>query len=71
MLNRSLPYFLEDRTGVFTSSDFDDIYDRLFLRVSPAPSHSPSPFALMIYNTGRRSSPAHPPVRPSPAFAPI
>ena len=57
MLNRSLPYFLEDRTGVFTASDFDDIYDRVFLRVAPSSSHSP--FALTIYNTGRRSSPTH------------
>lgn len=62
MLNRSLPYLLEDRTGVFTTSDFDDIYDRLFLRVSPpppsSPSPTPSPFSLMIYNTGRRSTSA-------------
>ncbi|THH02232.1 hypothetical protein EW026_g632 [Hermanssonia centrifuga] len=65
MLNRALPYYLEDRTGVFTGSDFDDMYDRMFLRVSPPPSHlshapsspaSPSPFSLMIYASTRRSS---------------
>lgn len=61
MLNRQLPYFLEDRSGIFTATDYDDIYDRLFLRVAPAPSHSPTPFALTIHNTGRRSSPTHTP----------
>jgi hypothetical protein len=29
-----LPYTLEDRTGHALSSDFDDIYDRLFLKLS-------------------------------------
>lgn len=42
MLNRTLPYYLEDRTGVYTASDYDDIYDRLFLRVSSSSSSSPS-----------------------------
>lgn len=58
MANRALPYFLEDRTGRYASSEFDDIYDRLFLRVAPPPEHAGSPGAstLMIYNAGRRSS---------------
>ena len=33
MINRVLPYYLEDRTGHYTGTDFDEIYDRLFLRV--------------------------------------
>ncbi|KAH9928934.1 uncharacterized protein B0H18DRAFT_999460 [Fomitopsis serialis] len=45
MSTGALPYYLEDRSGSYAGSDFDDIYDRLFLRV-----------ALMIYNVGRRSS---------------
>lgn len=71
MINRALPYYLEDRTGLFSGSDFDDIYDRMFLRISSTPSHlsylappaytspsaSPSPFSLMVYVATRRSSP--------------
>lgn len=59
MVNRSLPFYLEDRTGQYTGSDFDEIYDRLFLRIArPPPSqvaHFPET-TLMVYNTGRRSS---------------
>lgn len=44
MINRTLPYYLEDRTGLHTSSDFDDVYDRLYLRVSTSSSSlAPSP----------------------------
>ena len=70
MVNRTPPYYLEDRAGVFTASDFDDSYDRLFLQVASPPSHvaflvsptspqsqSPSPFSLMVYSAARRSSP--------------
>ena len=28
-----LPLVLEDRTGAYTTTDFDDIYDRAFFRV--------------------------------------
>ncbi|OBZ65416.1 hypothetical protein A0H81_14581 [Grifola frondosa] len=57
MLNRSLPYFLEDRTGLFTGSDFDDVYDRMFLRVArPSEPSSQRDDTLMVYNVGRRSS---------------
>ena len=58
MINKALPYYLEDRSGSYTGSDFDDIYDRLFLRVV-RPQGSPmncSPTTLMIYNVGRRAS---------------
>ncbi|KAI0773540.1 hypothetical protein C8Q74DRAFT_1368123 [Fomes fomentarius] len=59
MINRSLPFYLEDRTGQYTGSDFDEIYDRLFLRVARPPptqvAHFPET-TLMVYNTGRRSS---------------
>ena len=59
MMNKVLPYYLEDRTGLYTGTDFDEVYDRLFLRVArPHPSQA-SHFAestLMVYNTGRRSS---------------
>ena len=36
-----LPFILEDRTGLVASSDFDDIYDRLSLRVTERASSSP------------------------------
>lgn len=59
MINKALPYFIEDRTGQYTGSDFDEIYDRVFLRVArPPPGHA-SHYAettLMVYDTGRRSS---------------
>ncbi|KAI0693478.1 hypothetical protein BC835DRAFT_1072133 [Cytidiella melzeri] len=57
MLNRSLPYFLEDRTGIFTHTDFDDIYDRLFLKVFPHGHTSQNPFLFTIHSTARRSTP--------------
>ncbi|KAH7922882.1 hypothetical protein BV22DRAFT_1016424 [Leucogyrophana mollusca] len=52
-----MPYVLEDRTGVMAMSDFDDIYDRLFLRVTPHP-HPPdgNNNVWAIYTMGRRSS---------------
>ncbi|PCH41781.1 hypothetical protein WOLCODRAFT_137583 [Wolfiporia cocos MD-104 SS10] len=56
MINRSLPYFLEDRTGQFTGSSFDDIYDRLFLRVAHPTEGPGADTTLMLYNVGRRSS---------------
>ncbi|KAH9890399.1 hypothetical protein C8Q73DRAFT_667299 [Cubamyces lactineus] len=60
MLNRSLPYLLEDRTGHYAGSDFDEIYDRLFLHVSRSPptirEGDYTESTLVVYDTGRRSS---------------
>ncbi|CCM03250.1 uncharacterized protein FIBRA_05376 [Fibroporia radiculosa] len=59
MINKTLPYFFEDRSGQYTSSDFDDIYDRLYFRVAPPDHHvtsKDSESTLMVFNTGRRSS---------------
>jgi len=50
-----LPYILEDRSGVYNSSDFDDIYDRLFLRIAESSRDAESSVS-MIYDMGRRSS---------------
>ncbi|KAI0765566.1 hypothetical protein BC629DRAFT_1703953 [Irpex lacteus] len=74
MLNRALPYFLEDRTGHLSDTEYDDIYDRMFLHVSsssPSPPSSPTspssspasqPLTITISSTPRRSSPlSHPP----------
>ncbi|KAI0765561.1 hypothetical protein BC629DRAFT_1293484 [Irpex lacteus] len=69
MLNRALPYFLEDRTGQLSDTEYDDIYDRLFLHVSSSSPSSPSspspqPLTITISSTPRRSSPhshSHPP----------
>ncbi|KAI0637507.1 hypothetical protein C8Q77DRAFT_370766 [Trametes polyzona] len=58
MINRSLPYFFEDRTGHYHNSEFDEVYDRMFLRVARPPAHQAAHFAdttLMVYDTGRRS----------------
>ncbi|KIK68850.1 hypothetical protein GYMLUDRAFT_34843 [Collybiopsis luxurians FD-317 M1] len=52
MYSDPLPYVFEDRTGQFDSSDFDDIYDRLFYRVARDPQRT----ATMVYDMGRRAS---------------
>lgn len=46
-----LPIILEDRSGQYDASDFDDIYDRLFLRIAPSENQT-----NRIYNMGTRSS---------------
>lgn len=56
MIAKPFPFFLEDRTGLHTGSDFDDIYDRMFLRVGPYEKMSGMDTTLGIYNVGRRSS---------------
>ena len=68
MIHRPLPYYLEDRTGDFQSSDFDEAYDRLFLRVARAPTGDDAP-KLLVYDTGRRSS-ARRPLAPREAIEP-
>src|ERR1700751_1312485 len=54
---QELPYILEDRTGLVAGSDFDDIYDRIFLRVAKAPSsHQGETSTLMVYKMSQRAS---------------
>ncbi|KAH9962458.1 hypothetical protein BC827DRAFT_222423 [Russula dissimulans] len=48
-------YFFEDRTGLLTGSDFDEVYDRGFLRVSSTPQRTRNA-GLMIYDMGQRST---------------
>ncbi|KAJ8095183.1 hypothetical protein PM082_010405 [Marasmius tenuissimus] len=48
-----LPYIFEDRTGALTLSDFDDMYDRLFFRISRPVPQKP---VTMIFNMERRAS---------------
>jgi hypothetical protein len=55
MRSAPLPYILEDRSGIYNASDFDDIYDRLFLRIAES-SHDAETSVSMIYDMGRRSS---------------
>ncbi|THU90300.1 hypothetical protein K435DRAFT_760451 [Dendrothele bispora CBS 962.96] len=50
---RPLPYVFEDRTGQLLGSDFDDMYDRLFFRVSRPVPNKP---VTMIYDMGRRAT---------------
>lgn len=57
----ALPFVLEDRTGLVSSSDYDDIYDRLSLRVTehPSPPHSPDGTpqrVLFVYDMPQRWS---------------
>ncbi|KZT23224.1 hypothetical protein NEOLEDRAFT_1069911 [Neolentinus lepideus HHB14362 ss-1] len=52
---KGLPYILEDRNGSLTATDFDDIYDRVFLRVAQAPQRSQHALSV-IYDMGRRSA---------------
>jgi hypothetical protein len=56
MLNQALPYFLEDRTGQLTHTHLEDIYDRLFLSITPSATQ---PLVLDISNTGRRTTTRH------------
>jgi hypothetical protein len=55
MRSAPLHYILEDRSGVYNDSDFEDIYDRLFLRIAES-SRDAETSILMIYDMGRRSS---------------
>ena len=48
-------YFFEDRTGVLTGSDFDEVYDRAFLRITSMPQRTRTS-GLMIYDMGQRST---------------
>ena len=48
-------YYFEDRTGLVASSDFDEVYDRKFLRVSSTPQRTQNA-GIMIYDMGRRST---------------
>ena len=52
LLMLHLPLSLEDRTGVNTASDFDDIYDRVFLHVATHPGTS----TVNIYKMSQRGS---------------
>lgn len=54
MYGRPLPYVLEDRTGANTSSDFDEIYDRVYFRVARSPQSKPT--TTMIYNMNSRAT---------------
>ncbi|KAH7923155.1 hypothetical protein BV22DRAFT_1048391 [Leucogyrophana mollusca] len=49
MTTYGMPYFLEDKTGKLTESDFVDINDRLCLRLR-CTAREPTHTAYMIYN---------------------
>jgi len=46
------PYVLEDRTGVNSASDFDDMYDRIFFRIARPPRRT----TTMVYSMNIRGS---------------
>ncbi|KAI0051481.1 hypothetical protein FA95DRAFT_1554574 [Auriscalpium vulgare] len=48
-------YYFEDRTGLVGGSDFDEAYDRQFLRVSSTPQRTQNA-GLMVYDMGQRST---------------
>ncbi|THH08291.1 hypothetical protein EW146_g9041 [Bondarzewia mesenterica] len=48
-------YFFEDRSGLVANSDFDEVYDRMFLRVSSTPQRTQNA-GYMIYDMGHRST---------------
>lgn len=50
-----MPFTFEDRTGQLKGSDYDDIYDRMFIRVTTYPSAG-NGTTLAIYVMGRRST---------------
>lgn len=49
------PLVFEDRTGQYSTTDLDDIYDRMFFRVAQH-SVSPSQTIILIYDRARRSN---------------
>lgn len=57
MTIKGLPpaYYYEDRTGLVAGSDFDEAYDRSFLRVSATPQRTPNA-GLMVYSMSQRST---------------
>ncbi|KAJ3876447.1 hypothetical protein F5051DRAFT_429775 [Lentinula edodes] len=56
MTTYGLPYFLEDKTGRLTGSDFVDIHDRLRLTYRRSTERNSSHTAYMIYNTSAHVS---------------
>lgn len=57
MTRTTLPpaYFFEDRTGAVEDSDFDEVYDRMFLRTSSKLHRTQGP-SISVFETGRRST---------------
>ncbi|KIJ13894.1 hypothetical protein PAXINDRAFT_80156 [Paxillus involutus ATCC 200175] len=52
-----MPFTFEDRTGQLSGSDYDDIYDRMFIRVTSSPhSTTGNNISLALYVMGRRST---------------
>lgn len=49
----ALPYILEDRTGTLTTTDFDDLYDRIFFHIARDSDGT----TTKIYNMSVRGSP--------------
>lgn len=47
-------YYFEDRTGL-PESDWDEVYERSFLRVSATPQRTPNA-SLMVYDMAQRST---------------
>ncbi|KAJ3725614.1 hypothetical protein DFJ43DRAFT_1002427 [Lentinula guzmanii] len=56
MTTYGLPYFLEDKTGRLSGSEFVDIHDRLRLTYRLSTDRSSSHTAFMIYNTSSHIS---------------
>ncbi|KAI4520214.1 hypothetical protein K525DRAFT_271011 [Schizophyllum commune Loenen D] len=51
----SVPYTFEDRTGLLTDTDFDEMYDRAYFKVCPS-NGTPSDTSIMIYEMLHRAS---------------
>ncbi|PPR04332.1 hypothetical protein CVT24_013371 [Panaeolus cyanescens] len=56
MYRQPLPLTLEDRTGQLTNSDFDDMYDRLFLHVARQPGKTTTKIYEMNIRASRHRS---------------
>ena len=56
MTTIGIPFILEDKTGDNACSDFDEIYDRMFLRTKSMSGPGGRGFTTYIYDEGRRSS---------------
>ncbi|TFK22782.1 hypothetical protein FA15DRAFT_671112 [Coprinopsis marcescibilis] len=57
---KSIPLVLEDRTAAITNTDFDDMYDRVFLHISRIPGQSTTNlYEMQVRASRHRSREAH------------
>ena len=59
MAQYGLPYVLEDKTGLYNSTEYDDIYDRMFIGITSTANVDTKPTGsstVKIFELGSRTS---------------